>query len=141
VLAEVDVRRYDAVLVPGGHGPMEDLVDDVAMGRVLTEAHDAGLIIASVCHGPAALLSVADRDGGWLFAGRRLTCLTDQEEMEFGTAVNAPWLLESRLRERGAQVEAGENWAPHVVRDGLLISGQNPASSPAIAQAVLAALR
>ncbi|GAA1914077.1 type 1 glutamine amidotransferase domain-containing protein [Streptantibioticus ferralitis] len=139
-LADVDVAGYDAVVIPGGHGPMEDLADDRAMGRLLAAADAAGKIIASVCHGPAALLSATDSNGRWLFADRRLTCLTDEEETEFGTAAKAPWLLESRLRERGAQFEGGPVWAPNVVRDGHLISGQNPASSGAMADAVLTAL-
>jgi putative intracellular protease/amidase len=139
-LAEVDAARYDAVVIPGGHGPMEDLVDDLAMGRLLIAADSEGKTIASVCHGPAALLSATGSTGSWLFTGRRLTCLTDEEETLFGTAEGASWLLETRLRELGAQVEDGPAWAPYVVQDRNLITGQNPASSSAMADAVLAAL-
>lgn len=139
-LSDVDVASYDAVVIPGGHGPMEDLCKDPAMGRLLVAADEAGKIIAPVCHGQAALLSATDPDGKWLFAGRRLTAFSDEEEVDFGTADNALWLLAKRLRERGARYEQGPSWAPNVVRDGGLISGQNPASSGPMADAVLAAL-
>ena len=142
VLADVDPAGYDAVVIPGGHGPVEDLYKDSDMGRILVAADGAGKVIASVCHGPAALLSATDADGKWLFAGRRMTAFSDEEEAEFGTAENAPWLLATRLRESGAQYERGAaSWEPHVVQDGRLISGQNPASSGPMADAVLAALR
>lgn len=108
---------------------------------VLVAADGADKIIAAVCHGPAALLSATDPDGTWLFAGLRMTAFSDAEEVEFGTAENAPWLLATRLRESGAQYERGPvSWEPYVVGDGRLISGQNPASSGPVADAVLAAL-
>ncbi|HWP17769.1 MAG TPA: type 1 glutamine amidotransferase domain-containing protein [Burkholderiaceae bacterium] len=140
VLADVDGSHYDAIVVPGGHGPVEDLYKDPDMARVLIEADRSGKIIGAVCHGPAALLSTRDGDGRWPFAGRRLTALTDEEEIEFGTAENAPWLLADTLRKSGARFEQGPNWAPYVVTDGNLVTGQNPASSALLADAVLAAL-
>jgi putative intracellular protease/amidase len=139
-LSDVDMEKYDAVVIPGGHGPVEDLYKDPAMGRLLFAADDADKIIASVCHGPAALISATDSNGKWLFEGRRMTAFSDEEEIEFGTADNAPWLLAKRLKELGATYEHGPNWGSFVVRDGRLISGQNPASSAAVADAVIAAL-
>ena len=140
-LSEVDITDYDAVVVPGGHGPVVDLYKDRAMGRLLFAAEDSEKVIGTVCHGQASLLSAIDSDGRWLFDGRRLTAFSDDEEVEFGTADNAPWLLASRLREYGAQYEKGsKNWEPFVVRDGRLVSGQNPASSGPMADAVMAAL-
>ncbi len=141
VLADVDVSRYDAVVVPGGHGPVEDLYKDPDMGRVLVEANRDTKIIAAVCHGPAALLAAKDESGQWPFAGRKMTSLTDEEEIEFGTADNAPWLLADTLRKSGAVFEQGPNWAVHVVEDGNLLTGQNPGSSAALAEAVTAVLR
>lgn len=140
-LAEVNTPAYAAVVVPGGHGPVEDLYKDADMARVLFDADKAGTVIGSVCHGQAALLSAVKPDGSWLFAGRKLTAFSDEEEVDFGTADNAPWLLATTLRERGANyVRGAENWAPFVVSDGHLISGQNPASSAPMAAAVLQAL-
>jgi putative intracellular protease/amidase len=141
VLADVDVSRYGAVIVPGGHGPVEDLYKDPDMGRVLVEADREQKVIAAVCHGPAALLAARDENSQWPFLGRRMTSLTDEEEIEFGTAENAPWLLADTLRKSGVVFEQGPNWGVYVVKDGNLLTGQNPASSAALADAVIAALR
>ena len=141
VLADIDGRRYDAIIIPGGHGPVEDLYKDPDMGRVLIEADRAGILIAPVCHGQAALLATRGQDGTWPFAGRAMTSFSDEEEVELGTADNAPWLLAQTLREAGARYEKGANWSAYVVRDGNLLTGQNPASSAPLAEAVLAALR
>lgn len=140
VLAEIDPLAYDAVVVPGGHGPVEDLYKDADMGRILVEADEAGRVIGSVCHGPAALLAANRADGRWAFESRRMTAFTDEEEIEFGTADNAPWLLAKSLRERGAVFEQSPNWQPYLVQDGNLITGQNPASSEAVAKAVIKVL-
>lgn len=140
VLSNIDLSDYDAVVIPGGHGPAEDLYKDTDMGRILIEANRDRKIIAAVCHGPAALLSAVDTDGAWPFAGRKVTGLSDAEEIAFGTAKNAPWLLESELRRLGGKYEHGENWKPFVVQDGNLLSGQNPASSAMLADAVLQAI-
>ena len=137
VLAEVDPASYDAVFVPGGHGPMEDLAVSDDLGRLLVTMLDGGKVVSSVCHGPAGLLSATRADGSWLFAGRRLTAFTDAEEAQAGLADKAPWLLESRLREGGADVSSGEPWAPFVVVDDKLVTGQNPASSRQAAQEVV----
>ncbi len=126
---DVDLDAYDAVFVPGGHGPMEDLAVDPDLGRVLVTMLDGGKVVSSVCHGPAGLLPAKREDGSWLFEGRRLTAFTDAEEEQAGLADKAPWLLESRLRESGASFSSGEPWAPFVVVDGNLVTGQNPASS------------
>lgn len=140
VLAEVETASYDAIVIPGGHGPVEDLYRDADMGRILIEADRAGQIIAPVCHGQAALLAAKDADGNWLFAGRSMTSFSDEEEVELGTADNAPWLLAETLRTSGARYEKGPNWGAYVVADGNLLSGQNPASSAPLADAVLAKL-
>lgn len=140
VLADVVTSRYDAIVIPGGHGPVEDLYKDTDMGRVLTEAESTSKIIAPVCHGQAALLAAKDNDGKWLFAGRRMTAFSDEEEVELGTADNAPWLLADMLRKAGADYDKGPNWGAFIVRDGNLLTGQNPASSKPLAEAVIAAL-
>jgi putative intracellular protease/amidase len=140
-LTDVDVSDYDAVFIPGGHGPMEDLAHDPDMGRVLTTADGAGKIIAPLCHGPAALLSASLPGGRWVFEGRKLTVFTDEEERLNKTADRAPWLVETVLKARGADVNsADEPWASNVVVDGNLISGQNPTSSKALAEKVVETL-
>lgn len=139
-IADVDVSRYDAVFIPGGHGPMADLAFDADLGRLLIAADERGQIIAPLCHGPAALLSATRADGGFQFTGRRLTTFTDDEERQGGTGERTPWFVEARLRELGADVTAGPAWSSTVVVDRNLISGQNPQSSAEAAQQVLAAL-
>lgn len=140
VLADVDASAYDAVVLPGGHGPMADLYKDKDLGRILVEMNGAGKIIAPFCHGPAALLSATDDDGSFAFAGRRLTVFANSEELGGGTGENTPWLVENMLREKGANVETGPDWASFVVRDGNLITGQNPQSSEDVAKEVIKAL-
>ncbi len=140
VLADVDLDSYDAVFVPGGHGPMEDLAVSDDLGRILVTMLDGGKVVSSVCHGPAGLLPAKRADGSWLFAGRNLTAFTDAEEQQAGLADKAPWLLESRLREAGATFSSGEPWAPFVVVDDRLVTGQNPASSTEAAQKVVGLL-
>jgi putative intracellular protease/amidase len=139
-LSAVHVANFDAVVLPGGHGPMADLATDPDLGALLIEANDAGAIIAPFCHGPAGLLSATAKDGSFAFAGRQLTVFTDEEELTGGTGKNTPWLVATTLAERGAIVKAGPAWSSYVVRDGNLISGQNPQSSEAVAAAVVAAL-
>ncbi|MCC2660208.1 MAG: type 1 glutamine amidotransferase protein, partial [Arthrobacter sp.] len=140
VLADVDPSAYDAVVLPGGHGPMADLYKDKDLGRILVEMNGAGKIIAPFCHGPAGLLSATDDDGAFAFAGRRLTVFANSEELGGGTGENTPWLVENKLREKGANVETGPDWASFVVRDGNLITGQNPQSSEDVAKEVIKAL-
>ena len=139
-LAAVDASSYDVIAIPGGHGPVEDLYKDPDMGRVLVDAQRARKIIAPVCHGQAALLAAKDERGKWLFAGRKMTAFSDEEEIELGTADNAPWLLADTLRKLGARYEKGKNWGPYIVKDGNLLTGQNPASTAPLAEAVLAEL-
>ncbi|SDH03391.1 type 1 glutamine amidotransferase domain-containing protein [Pelagibacterium luteolum] len=141
VLADLSASQYDAIVIPGGHGPVEDLYKDADVGRILTEADRASKIIAPVCHGQGALLAAKDENGKWLFAGRRMTAFSDDEEVELGTADNAPWLLADTLRKSGAKYEQGPKWGAYVVEDRNLLSGQNPASTAPLADAVIAALR
>lgn len=140
VLADVDVSAYDAVVMPGGHGPMADLYKDADLGRLLVAANRDGKIVAPFCHGPAGLLSATDDDGTFAFKGRRLTVFTNEEELGGGTGENTPWLVEDALKEKGAVIENGAAWSSNVVRDGNLITGQNPQSSEDVSKEVLAAL-
>ncbi|KUN30975.1 thiamine biosynthesis protein ThiJ [Streptomyces corchorusii] len=136
-LAEVDLADFAAVFYPGGHGPMEDLAVDAESGRLLVAALDSGKPLAVVCHGPAALLAAVRSDGGNAFAGYRAAAFTNEEETQGGLADQAKWLLQDRLTEAGIEVRAGEPWAPHVVVDRNLITGQNPASSAPVAEELL----
>ncbi len=141
VLSDVDAADYDALFLPGGHGPMADLASDPDLGRLLVAADQRGQTIAPLCHGPAGLLSATREDGSFAFAGRRLTVFTDEEELQGGTGEATPWFVEQTLRERGAIVEAGPAFSSTVVVDGNLITGQNPQSSAEAAEQVLAVLQ
>ncbi|MGX1512428.1 type 1 glutamine amidotransferase domain-containing protein [Streptomyces collinus] len=136
-LAAVRLDDFDAVYVPGGHGPMEDLAVDADSGRILTRAVESGLPVGVVCHGPAALLAAVKEDGTNAFAGYRITAFTNTEEQLAGSAANARWLLQDRLAEAGLKVEVGEPWAPHVEVDRNVVTGQNPASSGPLAAELL----
>ncbi|TDQ54245.1 type 1 glutamine amidotransferase domain-containing protein [Actinorugispora endophytica] len=139
-LEDVDPADYAAVFYPGGHGPMEDLAVDADSGRLLTAALASGRPLGVVCHGPAALLAARNADGSSPFAGYRLTGFTNAEEAQAGLADRSAWLLQDRLVELGADFREGEPWAPHVVVDRNLVTGQNPASSAPLAAELLKAL-
>jgi len=136
-LEEVDPADFDLIFIPGGHGPMEDLAVSDTLGRILVSMLDDGKIVSSVCHAPAALLSAQRDDGSWAFAGYRLTGFTNEEERQAGLADKAPWLLEDRLRDGGATFDCADAWAPHVVSDRNVHTGQNPASSQPLAQRIV----
>ncbi|RBH54969.1 MULTISPECIES: type 1 glutamine amidotransferase domain-containing protein [Pseudomonas] len=139
-LEDVDLADYDGVFVPGGHGPMQDLAVNQTAGRILTLAlANLNKVVGALCHGPAAFLSAGDAKA-WPFKGRTLTAFSNSEETQVGLAANAPWLLEDRLVAGGAKFEEGASWAPHVVVDGNLVTGQNPASAEATAEAFLKAI-
>lgn len=136
-LREVSVNDYDAIFFPGGHGPLWDLAGDPD-SIALTEAFvKADKPVGAVCHAPAALADVKGKDGDFLVKGKRVTGFTNAEEEAIGLADVVPFLLENRLKERGAQFRHGENWASHVEVDGKLVTGQNPASSASAAEALL----
>nr|WP_278186615.1 aldehyde dehydrogenase family protein [Streptomyces laculatispora] len=139
-LEDIHPDRYDALFYPGGHGPMEDLAVSALSGRLLTGALDSGVRLGVLCHAPAALLAARREDGGWPFAGYRMTGFSNAEESIGGLADKAPWLLEDRLVALGADYTAAAPFAPHTVTDRTLHTGQNPASSEQLAREMVAAL-
>ncbi|WP_344342828.1 type 1 glutamine amidotransferase domain-containing protein [Kitasatospora putterlickiae] len=136
-LEDVRLDDYDAVFYPGGHGPMEDLAVNADSGRLLVRALKSGKPLGVVCHGPAALLAAVEEDGGNAFKGYRVAAFTNDEETQAGLAAKAAWLLETRLVEAGVDVRVGEPWAPNVVVDRNLVTGQNPASAAPLAAELL----
>ncbi len=140
LLENVVIDAYEAVFFPGGHGAMWDLPENTHVRRLVESAYAGGKVIAAVCHGPAGLLSAKGKDGGSILAGRRVNAFTDTEEEAAGLAGVVPFALESRMRELGGCFEKANNWQAHAVRDGTLITGQNPASSEMVACLAIAAL-
>ena len=138
---QVDASAYKAIFYAGGHGAMWDLPSNEALARIAEEIYGAGGIIAAVCHGPAGLLPLRDRQGNYFVRNRKLTSFTNPEEYANGTADIVPFLLETALENEGAVFEEGGQWADHVVVDGRLITGQNPMSALSLGKALLKALQ
>ncbi|MFD8705394.1 aldehyde dehydrogenase family protein [Kitasatospora sp. NPDC059648] len=139
-LEDIDPDAYDLVFYPGGHGPMEDLAVNEASGRILTRALDSGRPLGVVCHAPAAMLAARRTDGSWPFAGYRMTAFTNAEEAAVGLADRATWLVQDRLVELGADFAEAAPFTPHIAVDRNLYTGQNPASSAALAHRLVEAL-
>ncbi|SFP19755.1 DJ-1/PfpI family protein [Amycolatopsis rubida] len=142
-LSDAQLAEFDAVFVPGGHGPMVDLADNPDVTRILRVLHEKNAPIASLCHGPAFLLSAgANSEGQWLFDGYRMTSFTDEEEAQTPQGkAGMQWWLETALKGAGAVFDdSPAAWTSHVVVDRNLITAQNPNSADAAADAVLKAL-
>ncbi|AGH50779.1 ThiJ/PfpI domain-containing protein [Sphingomonas sp. MM-1] len=133
-------QGFDAIFYPGGLGPMWDLAADPHSRTLIETAFAAATPIAFVCHGQAALAACRAPDGRPLVAGRRLTAFSRAEDEAAGLVTLAPFVLEDRLRALGADFRHGPPDAPFIVRDGHLLTGQNPASSLPLAEALLALL-
>jgi putative intracellular protease/amidase len=139
-LTDAQMSEFDAVFAPGGHGPMVDLADNPDVARLLAALQARRAPIAALCHGPAILLSAPERaDGLWLFDGYRMTSFTDEEEDQTEPGrLGMAWLLDVALRNAGAVFDDGPSaWISHVVVDRNLITGQNPGSTEATADAVI----
>ncbi|KMS84840.1 thiamine biosynthesis protein ThiJ [Streptomyces regensis] len=140
-LSDVRLEDYDAVYLPGGHGPMSDLAYDADAGRLLTAQLASGRPLAIVCHAPAALLSTRIR-GESPFKGYRVTGFTNDEEEAVGLASRALWLLEDELKDKvGVEYSRGPMWEPYMVEDRNLITGQNPHSAAILADRLLEILK
>ena len=133
-LSNVNSKDYDAIFYPGGHGPMWDLVNDENSISLIQSFHSEGKPIAFVCHGPAALVNVKNSKGEYLIKGKKLTSFCDTEEEAVHLTKVVPFSLEGKLKERGALYEKGADWSSLIATDGLLVSGQNPQSSHAVAE-------
>jgi putative intracellular protease/amidase len=131
--SEVNGSDYDCVFLPGGHGAMWDF-DDNTVGQIVTDAWASGAVVGAVCHGPSGLLQAKETDGSPLVQGKRVNSFTNRETEQIELMGVEPFLLETRLRELGALFECSENFTSHAVRDGRLITGQNPQSTAAVCQ-------
>jgi putative intracellular protease/amidase len=140
-LADVSSDDFDAVFYPGGHGPLWDLADDKSSIRLIEATIAAGKPVAAVCHAPAVLRHVRGADGSPLVKGRKVTGFTNSEEAAVQLSAIVPFLVEDMLIEKGGNYSKAADWQSHVVRDGLLITGQNPASSEAAAVSLLDMLK
>jgi putative intracellular protease/amidase len=137
----LNAADYSAIFLPGGHGTMWDTATDAHTSRLVADTFNAGKPTASVCHGPAGLVQALRPDGKSIVFGKKVNAFTNEEETAAGLMDVVPFHLESKLRELGALFEHGPMWGAYAVRDGNLITGQNPASSALVAQHVVAALQ
>lgn len=136
-LADVRLDDFDAVFYPGGHGPLWDLAGDSDSIRLIEQCLQTGKPVAAVCHAPGVLRQVRTADGRPLAEGRKVTGFSNSEEAAVGLSAIVPFLVEDMLKAQGGHYSKGPDWQPHVVVDGQLVTGQNPASSEATAQALL----
>lgn len=132
--------EFDAVFYPGGHGPLWDLAEDGHSLALIEGAHAAGKPVAAVCHAPGVLRRAVRPDGAPLVRGKSVTGFANSEEAAVGLTEIVPFLVEDSLKEAGGHYSKAADWQPHVVTDGNLITGQNPASSEPAAHAVLSQL-
>jgi putative intracellular protease/amidase len=139
-LKDVKAGDYDAVFYPGGHGPMWDLPEDPESIALIKAFYDQGKPVALVCHGPAALKNVTDKDGSPLIKGKQVSGYTNGEETSGQSTDMVPFSLEDMLKEKGANYVKGPDWKPYAVQDGQLITGQNPASAELVAKKIISAL-
>jgi putative intracellular protease/amidase len=139
-LADVSAADFDAVFYPGGHGPLWDLAEDSASIALIEAMLAAGKPVAAVCHAPCVLRHPKTADGSSVVHGKTVTGFTNSEEEAVGLTEVVPFLVEEMLKQNGGDYAKQADWQPHVVTDGLLITGQNPASSEPAAKALLAKL-
>ncbi|GAA2389678.1 type 1 glutamine amidotransferase domain-containing protein [Nonomuraea africana] len=140
-LADLDGRSFDAVLYAGGHGTMWDFPGDPDVARLGREVYENGGVVAAVCHGPSALVNMTLSDGTPLVAGKRVAAFTNAEEKAAGVTEIVPFLLADALVAKGATHEPAADWQPQVVVDGLLATGQNPASAAPLAERIAELLK
>jgi len=140
-LASVNAQDFDAVFYPGGHGPLWDLAEDPVSIALIEAMVAARKPVAAVCHAPGVLRHVKGADGELLVWGKAVTGFSNTEEEAVGLTATVPFLVEDMLISSGAQYSKAGDWQVHVVTDGLLVTGQNPASSGPAAQALLAVVR
>ena len=139
-LAEMKVEDFDAVFYPGGHGPLWDLHNDNDSIALIEEFIAAGKPVATVCHAPAVLLKAKDQNGDPLVKGKKVTGFSNSEESAVELTDVVPYLVEDQLIAMGGTYQKVEDWNSLAVVDGLIITGQNPGSSAAVAESLLKAL-
>lgn len=139
-LSAVSAADFDAVFYPGGHGPLWDLAEDASSIALIEAMLAAGKPVAAVCHAPGVLRHPKSADGNSVVQGKSVTGFTNTEEQAVGLTQIVPFLVEDMLKKNGGNYSKMDDWQPYVITDGLLITGQNPASSEPAAQALLAKL-
>jgi len=136
-LDSVDQEGFDAIFYPGGHGPLWDLAEDKDSIALIESFYNHKKPVAAVCHAPAVFKHVKNQDESYLIKGKNVTGFTNSEEEAVGLTGVVPFLVEDMLKERGGLYAKGDDWSVFTQEDGLLITGQNPASSEKVAELLL----
>jgi len=139
--SQVDSGDYDAIFFAGGHGAMWDFPDNAELAALTRAIYERGGAVGAVCHGPAGLVNVTLSDGSYLVDGKQVASFTNEEEEAVGLSEVVPFLLQSKLEERGARHNRAEKFQAHVVSDGRLVTGQNPASARGVGEGLLRLVR
>lgn len=139
-LEDVVAGSFAAIFLPGGHGTMYDLPANANLAKLLSDAWRNQKVVAAVCHGPAGLLAACDENGDALVTGRKISAFSNAEEEAAGLTQVMPFLLETRIRELGGVYQCAPVFEPHAVRDGRLVTGQNPMSSELVANLTIQAM-
>ncbi|WP_185248152.1 type 1 glutamine amidotransferase domain-containing protein [Chryseobacterium bernardetii] len=135
--SQVNPKEYSTIFYAGGHGAMWDLADNKELANIASTIYENGGIVAGVCHGPAGLVNIKLRNGKYLVDGKKINAFTNEEESAVKLTDVVPFLLENKLKERGAKFEKSGLWQNHVVTDQRLITGQNPQSAKSVGEAIL----
>jgi putative intracellular protease/amidase len=138
---QVDPRNYVAVYYAGGHGAMWDFADNEALAGIAAAIYENGGVVGAVCHGPAGLVNIKLGNGKYLVDGKKVNAFTNEEEKAVKLENIVPFLLEDKLKERGARFEKSGLWQKHVVADQRLVTGQNPQSAEGVGEAMVAELK
>lgn len=139
--SQVKPSDYAAILFVGGHGTMWDFPDDRGLADIAASIYETGGVVGAVCHGPAALVNLQLSNGRYLVEGKRVAAFTNDEEKAANLDAVVPFLLEAKLRERGADHVAAPNWQANVIVDGRLVTGQNPASAEGVGKEIAGLLK
>lgn len=136
-VSQINIEDYDAVFYPGGFGLLSDLATNEAFARLSAAHYESGGVLAAVCHGPAALLPITLSNGEKLLANKSVTGFTREEEIDFGTIENIPFLLEESLARTALRYNKVQPWGELVIEDDRVITGQNPTSAHAVGNAIV----
>lgn len=136
-VSNINIGDYDAVFYPGGFGLLSDLASNKDFALLSAKHYENGGVIAAVCHGPAALLPITLSNGESLLANKSVTGFTREEEIDFGTINDVPFLLEESLARNAARYNKVQPWGEFVVEDDRVITGQNPTSAHAVGEALV----
>lgn len=135
--AQVNPKDYSTIFYAGGHGAMWDFADNTELAAIASKIYENGGIVAGVCHGPAGLVNIKLSNGQYLVNGKKINAFTNEEEAEVKLTDVVPFLLENKLKERGARFEKSGLWQNHTVTDQRVITGQNPQSAKSVGEAIL----